>query len=648
MDPAPALPPHDPTRRAFLQTSAMLGAAAAWLPVFRVVPGESTAHAGGGSTGCPEPPNFPAGIQAFKQAYRNWSGEIQIDAIWTATAATPQDVVTLANWAHANNWRIRARGMAHGWSPIGVDPDATCDTPMLLVDTTAHLTAVSVDTAASPPTVTAQTGIDLLSLHTALQAAGLGLTNCPAPGALSLGGALTVNGHGTSVPAAGEQLLPGHTFGSMSNLLRSVTAVVWDATQQAYVLRTFQRSDPEMGALCVHLGRAFLVEVTLQVGANSRLRCESYRSVSAADLFAAPGSGSNGRTFSDFLDQSGRVETIQYPFTDNPWLKVWTVTPEEPLLSREVSEPYNYPFSDNIPVQVSDILQQIVNGNVGLAPAFGATMALITDGGLTATLAWDLWGWSKDVQLYIKPTTLRVAECGFAVSCSRADLQRVLSEFHQQYLAMQQAYRDRGEYPANCPVEIRVTGMDRPEDCLVPGARVPLLSASRPWPTHPEWDCVIFFNILSVPGTPVAPRYYAELEEWFYANYASYAGVRVEWSKGWAYTDAGAYTNEETLGTRIPASFTQGMPADADFRAAVDMLDRMDPHRVFSTKFLDRLMPRSADLNADGTVNGADLADLLAGWGPKTATNASADLNADGVVDGFDLARLLARWGTKG
>mgnify|MGYP003329200700 CR=1 FL=1 len=89
---------------------------------------------------------------------------------------------------------------------------------------------------------------------------------------------------------------------------------------------------------------------------------------------------------------------------------------------------------------------------------------------------------TKDVQLYIKPTTLRVAECGFAVSCSRAELQRVLSEFHQQYVSMQQAYRDRGEYPMNCPVEIRVTGIDRPEDCLVPGAQVPLLSAARPWP----------------------------------------------------------------------------------------------------------------------------------------------------------------------
>jgi hypothetical protein len=206
---------------------------------------------------------------------------------------------------------------------------------------------------------------------------------------------------------------------------------------------------------------------------------------------------------------------------------------------------------------------------------------------------------------------------------------------------MQQAYRDRGEYPMNGPVEIRVTGMDRPEDCLVPGAQVPLLSAARPWTGHPEWDCVIFFNILSVPGTPVSARYYAELEEWFYANYPSYAGVRVEWSKGWAYTEAGAYTNELTLGARIPASFTQGMAQDAGFRAAVGMLDAMDPHRVFSTKFLDRLMPRSADLNGDGVVDGADLGALLSQWG---AQGGPADLNGDEAVDGSDLGEMLSRW----
>ncbi len=47
-----------------------------------------------------------------------------------------------------------------------------------------------------------------------------------------------------------------------------------------------------------------------------------------------------------------------------------------------------------------------------------------------------------------------------------------------------------------------------------------------------------------------------------------------------------------------------------------------------------------ADLNNDGLINGADLAQLLASWG--TAKN---DLDGDGVVGGADLAFLLAAWG---
>lgn len=46
------------------------------------------------------------------------------------------------------------------------------------------------------------------------------------------------------------------------------------------------------------------------------------------------------------------------------------------------------------------------------------------------------------------------------------------------------------------------------------------------------------------------------------------------------------------------------------------------------------------DLNGDGAVNGADLAELLSQWGGPGA----ADLNGDGVVDGSDLAMLLANW----
>lgn len=54
-----------------------------------------------------------------------------------------------------------------------------------------------------------------------------------------------------------------------------------------------------------------------------------------------------------------------------------------------------------------------------------------------------------------------------------------------------------------------------------------------------------------------------------------------------------------------------------------------------------------ADLNGDGFVNGADLASLLANFGPcgmPCPPSCAADLNDDCVVDGADLAQLLANW----
>jgi hypothetical protein len=50
-----------------------------------------------------------------------------------------------------------------------------------------------------------------------------------------------------------------------------------------------------------------------------------------------------------------------------------------------------------------------------------------------------------------------------------------------------------------------------------------------------------------------------------------------------------------------------------------------------------------ADLNGDGVVNAADLAILLAAWGPATAGEA-ADINQDGEVNAADLAILLGAW----
>ncbi len=49
----------------------------------------------------------------------------------------------------------------------------------------------------------------------------------------------------------------------------------------------------------------------------------------------------------------------------------------------------------------------------------------------------------------------------------------------------------------------------------------------------------------------------------------------------------------------------------------------------------------AGDINGDGSVDGADLAALLSGWGGR----GPADLDGSGVVDGLDLATLLSNWG---
>ena len=564
------------SRRGFLAGTGAVaaGAAFAWTPVFRVDRASAATAA---------PPGFPAGIPLYQQAWRNWAGELAVDSIWTATPASPADVVTIANWAHANGWRVRAKGKGHGWSPLVVPPGAAAD--VLLVDTTANLTGISVDAAAMR--VTAGAGASMDALLARMEQAGLGFTATPAPGDLTVGGVLAIDAHGTAVPARGETRPAGHTYGSLSNAIVRLTAVVWNGS--AYALRTFERTDPAIEPLLAHLGRTFVTEVTLQAGANQRLRCRSWVNVPATEMFAAPGSG--GRTLASYLDSAGRVEAIWFPFTANPWLKVWSVSPLKPLFSRQVSQPYNYSFSDNIPPEAATLIGQLISGNGGLTPTFSQIQYAAVAAGLVATLTWDIWGWSKNTQLYVRPTTLRVTANGYAVLCRRSDVQRVVHEFVGFYTSRLNAAAAAGRYPMNSPVEIRVTGLDQPGDTGIAGARTPVLSAVRPRPDHPEWDVAVWFDALTIPGTPGAATFYRELEQWVLGNYTgSYAAVRPEWSKGWAYTDSAAWADPGVLGSTVPDAYRAGQPASSGWDAAKAGLTALDPHRVFGNAFLDGLI----------------------------------------------------------
>ncbi|MFF4804967.1 cholesterol oxidase substrate-binding domain-containing protein [Streptomyces sp. NPDC001351] len=529
-----------------------------------------------------ELPDFPADVALYRSAYRNWVGEITADGLWACAPADADQVVEVVNWAWRHGWRVRARGSAHGWSPLTITEGTASDAPVLLVDTASHLTGLALKSATA---VRAGTGVTMEALLTYLEEHGLGVTAAPAPGDLTLGGALAIDAHGTAVPAQGEQRPPGHTYGSLSNLVLSLTAVVWDESSGAYVLRTYERDEADSAALLTHLGRALVTEVVLRVGANANLRCVSRTDIPAAELFAAP--GTEGRTLASYLETSGRVEAIWFAFTEFPWFKVWSVAPTRPLTSRHVTSPYNYPFSDNVPTVVADLVGRMTSDAAWyLAPVLGKAQYDVAALGLVATLAADIWGPSKNTLLYIKPTTLRVTANGYAVLTMRAQVQRVVAEFTSFYRERLAAYAALGRFPVNGSVEIRVTGLDDPADAGLDGARAPLLSALRQSDTHPEWDTAVWLDVLTLPGTPYAEAFLRELEQFLLRTFdGEHALTRVEWSKGWAYTDEAAWSDEQVLGTTVPASL-----GEAAWGQAAGILDRLDPHRVFGNGFLDRLL----------------------------------------------------------
>ena len=104
---------------------------------------------------------------------------------------------------------------------------------------------------------------------------------------------------------------------------------------------------------------------------------------------------------------------------------------------------------------------------------------------------------------------------------------------------------------------------------------------------------------------------------------------------------AGAAAGSELTYTLVPAGMARRLGVDRDLDGALDRdeLDAgTDPADPGSTP-----TPCLADLTGDGWVDGNDLGQMLAAWGP--APGSDADLNGDGAVNGDDLGELLGAWG---
>ena len=245
-----------------------------------------------------------------------------------------------------------------------------------------------------------------------------------------------------------------------------------------------------------------------------------------------------------------------------------------------------------IPQTLSNLIKEILSGDVAVTPTFGEAELAIVSTGLVATLTADIWGWAKDLLLYVKPTTLRVTANGYAVLTNRSNIQQVIYDFTTFYESQVVAYESNGNYPMNGPVEIRVTGLDDPADVELAGATTPQLSALRSRPDVPNWDVAVWFDILTMPGTPYSDEFYRTIEQWMFTHFTgTYAMVRPEWSKGWAYTTNSAWADPTMLGTTIPNTLRLGQSVGDNWDRALSTLDAYDPHRIFSNAFLDEFMP---------------------------------------------------------
>ena len=81
-------------------------------------------------------------------------------------------------------------------------------------------------------------------------------------------------------------------------------------------------------------------------------------------------------------------------------------------------------------------------------------------------------------------------------------------------------------------------------------------------------------------------------------------------------------------------------------KTACKITSRENPAVTMLPKLIVELGPkpaRSADINGDGIVNGADLGLQIGDWGP--CDDCGGDLDRNGVVNESDLGLLLASWG---
>lgn len=122
-------------------------------------------------------------------------------------------------------------------------------------------------------------------------------------------------------------------------------------------------------------------------------------------------------------------------------------------------------------------------------------------------------------------------------------------------------------------------------------AAPPPLGATRSVaPGDTSLDTVIWLNVGTITGTPGANEFYTELETWILDTWGSTKPdrLRPEWSKAWAYTADGPWTNTAVI-ERIRDTYNQAVYAPLDLTWVTTTLAGYDRANLFTSPLLDVL-----------------------------------------------------------
>jgi len=177
---------------------------------------------------------------------------------------------------------------------------------------------------------------------------------------------------------------------------------------------------------------------------------------------------------------------------------------------------------------------------------------------------------------------------------NKNDAQQAISDFAAQFEMMLLKYKDDNKFPINSPLEIRVTGLDSGDDMPSytggPAGRPVVSSLATDEETiKNNWNVALWLDVLTIPRTKYSDEFYTELEEWFLNHFkAPKAKVVPEWSKGWAYTPSGPWTNNAFIKT-IKKGFTTYRTMDDNWDWGASTLAKYDAHNIYQSKLTETL-----------------------------------------------------------